>query len=53
MHVKQQRDREMRVWIWVVELVVLVFTIFVSVRIGTPDVMCPELDDSSSSRLVR
>jgi hypothetical protein len=53
MHAKQQRDREMRVWIWIVELVVLVLTIFVSVRIGTPDVMCPELDDSSSSRLVR
>ena len=35
----------MRVWIWVIELVLLLLTIFVCVRIGTPEIVCSDLED--------
>jgi hypothetical protein len=45
MEEQHQRDRSVRHRLWLLELLALVVTILICLRVGSPDLVCPGLDD--------
>ena len=52
MHAQQRRDRQLRLLVWLIEFVMLILSIFVCMRVGAPDVICPDLDRAPDSGMV-
>jgi hypothetical protein len=50
MEAQHVRDRRVRIWLWLLELVILLVTIVLCIRVGSAELLCPDLDDELSPR---